>query len=107
MAAKTARIARTALPLPRPADSEQGHGGELDAIQALYNAYMALNATGTDMSVGWTPSTPMQITARAARAALAMLPGVSARDARIIWDEMCDNGSGAQWNYNLWRDGEI
>jgi hypothetical protein len=98
---------RDRLPRPAEASGERGHGGELDAIQALWDAYMALNATGTDLARGWSPGDPMTMVADAARAALALLPGVGTKGAREIWEAMSDNGDGARWNYDLWRKGEI
>lgn len=106
--AATARVARTDLPMPRPADPDNGNGSELEAIDAVHAAYMAMNATGAS-GMAWDdgPRSPMSLLAKAGRVALMRIPGVSNRDAAIIWEGMCDGGSGAQWVYNLWRNGEI
>lgn len=109
----TARVARADLPMPIARNDEMGWGGELEAVDALYAAYMALNAVGRregrESHLAWEdgPQAPMALTAKAARAALARIPGVGARQAAIIWEHMVNNGSDAQWNYDLWRKGQI
>ncbi len=106
---------------PIPADEAMGYGGELEAVQAVYNAYMAMNAagvrtglttpygTGQESALAYEdgPQAPMSLLAKAGRAALARVPGVGDVGARTIWHHMVDNASGAQWNYDLWIKGEI
>lgn len=103
----TNRSARRHLPPPLEASEERGHGGELEAVQAIYDAYMALNATGGRMASDWDKFSPMRVMARGGVEALARIEGVGHSGAARIWEEMCDNASGARWNYDLWRKGEI
>lgn len=106
----TARVARTSLPWPNTtADvADKGWGGDFEAVDALWAAYMALNATGYgDLATDAGPTSPMRLTARAAIAALSTFPGVSPRDARRIWEAMCDGADTALHGYTLWRNGEI
>jgi hypothetical protein len=105
----TAKNSRRYLPLPAEANDERGHGGELDAVQAIWNAYLACNATGTSLaSIPYGDKFhPMNVLARAAVEALARIEGVGHRGAETIWQHMGDNGDGARWNYDLWRKGDI
>jgi len=107
----TARVPRTSLPMPTTTAAEEacrtGNGGQIEALDALYAAYMALNAAGGHFAWDNNSTSPMALVAKAAKAALARLTGVSARDARVIWDHMVENASGASWNYDLWRNGDI
>jgi hypothetical protein len=103
----TARHSRRHLPLPLPASEERGTGGELAAIDALFDAYMALNATNTRLAYDDHKFSPMRTTGRAAIEALARIEGVGHAGAERIWEHMVGNASGAQWNYDLWRKGEI
>lgn len=112
---------RASLVPPIPASDDKGYGGELEAIDALWDAYMALNAAGvrepgttTPDHVGESPlahqdgpAAPMALVAKGARAALARIPGVGDAGARKIWAEMVENASGARWNYDMWRVGHI
>jgi hypothetical protein len=110
MATKTARIARTYLPWPtRTAEViDQGWEGDFEAVDALWNAYMALNAAGAHgLMVDDGPAAPMALTARAAVSALSRFPGVSTRDAKLIWHHMCDGASSCLYVYTMWRNGEI
>jgi len=107
----TAKNVRTWLPQPNPPNDE-GYGGELEAIDAIYAAYMALNAADsrgrrTMMASDSTPTSPMKLTSRAAISALMCIPGIESRDAKIIWDGMRTGGSDARYVYDLWRKGEI
>jgi hypothetical protein len=106
--AATARISRDLLPQPKDHDPDAGHGGELQAVDAVYAAYMAMNATGNS-PMAWqnNATSPMSLLARAGVAALGRLPGVAPRDAKAIWNAMCDGGSDARWCYDLWRKGQI
>lgn len=99
--------ARTDLPQPTTPNHDTGYGGELEAIQAIYNAYMALNAADGPMAWEDGPGSPMKLMARGAVNALSRLPGVNRRQAHIIWDAMCDGASGAHYAYDLWRRGDI
>lgn len=109
--AATARIARTLLPQPTEVSREEvqlGYGGQINAIDAIYDAYMALNAAdGVFAQEYGSKANPMALVAKAGKAALALLDGVSAAQAAKIWDYMVNNGSGARWNYDLWRNGQI
>lgn len=101
---------RNQLPQPAPESEKMGWGGELEAVEAIFTAYMALNAAGggrEPLAVQDGDESPMSLVARGGKAALARIAGVGTRGGRIIWDEMVDNGSGARWNYNLWRTGQI
>jgi hypothetical protein len=110
MGARTARVLRTDLPMPTTTATVEadGYGGDIEAVDAIWNAYMACNATGHG-HIAWQdgPTSPMSLLARAGKSAIARFPGVSSRDAGLIWEAMCDGASGAQWAYNLWRRGEI
>lgn len=77
---------------------------EFAAIDAIYNAYMACNATDLDgpspLAYGRTNHRDaMTILADAARAAWEMLD-LSPKDAGEVWDAMCEGGSGAAYAYN-------
>lgn len=82
---------------------------EIAAVDAVYSAYMAMNTADTPLA--WSPRHDghpdvMAMLADAGRATLRVL-GFSPRAARVIWAEMCDNGSGAAWNVNLFMTGVI
>lgn len=86
---------------------------EIRAIDAIYDAYMAINASDreTKSQLPYSPrhdghADPMELCADSARACLRIL-GFTRGQARIIWHEMCDNASGAEWNINLLRTGII
>jgi hypothetical protein len=82
---------------------------EFRAIDAIYDAYMALNAADTPLA--WSPrhdghADAMGLVADSARAAFRIL-GFTRGEARRVWAEMVDNGSGTEWNVRLLRDGVI
>ena len=106
----TKRAYRGQLPQPTPKDEAMGWGGELEAVEAIWDAYMALNAAGgghEPLAVQDGPASPMALVAKGGRAALARIAGVGDLGAEKIWDAMVDNGCGARWNYGVWRRGEI
>ena len=104
---------RQYLPQPTAPDAEQGWTGELEAVDALYAAFMALNSAGRNhagreaLAMQDGLSSPMSLTARAARAALARIYGVGDQGARAIWDQMNNSGDPARHCYDLWREGQI
>lgn len=86
---------------------------EFRAIDSIYDAVMAVNAADSesDSQLPWSPrhdgrSDPMTLLGDAARSGLRIL-GFTRGEARVIWAEMLDNGSGAEWNVNLLRTGVI
>jgi hypothetical protein len=84
---------------------------EFRAIDAVYDAYMALNAAQSLRRLGVVPrhdghADAMGLVADSARAAFRIL-GFTRGEARRIWAEMVDNGSGTEWNVRLLRDGVI
>lgn len=107
----TERNSRQYLPMPTTVTDkearESGIGGQIQALDAIYDAYMALNAAGGQFAWDNGPRSPMATIAKGAKVALARLPGVSPHAAAVIWDAMTDGASGAQWAYDLWRKGEI
>lgn len=110
----TPKSQRQWLAEPIPANEAMGHGGELEAVDALWAAYMALNAVGSrgsgiESHLAWDdgPKAPMALTSAAARQALARIPGVGTAGAVKIWGTMCETASSARWCYDLWRKGEI
>jgi hypothetical protein len=86
---------------------------EIRAIDAIWDAYLAVNATDskTPSQLPWSPrhdghADPMELLAESARACLRIL-GFTRGQARKVWHAMCDNGSGAEWNIGLLRQGII
>lgn len=82
---------------------------EIAAIDAVYDAYMAMNTA--DAPLAWSPSPTgqpdvMSMLADSGRATMRVL-GFTRSQARVVWAEMIDNGSGAEWNINLLRTGII
>lgn len=97
--AASARIARTDLPQPTDA--------QLDAIDALFTAYMALNTADGSFAHQATPTDPMSLVAKAAVNSLRMLVGISPSAAKSIWTTMIENGENGRYCYDMWRTGDI
>lgn len=98
----TTTVGRRQLPYP------SGH--QIEALQAILDAYYALNMADGQGGAHWaieSDNSPMDYVRRALIKALKLVPGVSQVAARRIFNACINNGESVQWNYDLWRVGSI